>query len=155
MSWLYLEFWTVTCVTRVVCSMHPLAWQKWAIVFSPIRESFLHENRIFTNTWKFSPSKVLYISDIPPVVGIIPSGPQARGVYSHKPPNTRRWVYTEVHVIWPTEGKPGTFRNYWFWVISNYSHRSQFSAKAWLLYEWVHRPLGYKTLRYETWLYCQ
>jgi len=32
---------------------HPLAWQKWAI-----RESFLRENRLFTNSWKFSPSKV-------------------------------------------------------------------------------------------------
>ena len=43
----------------------------------------------------------MYISDIPPAVeevyGNIPRGPQARGVYSHKPPNTSRWYITDIH----------------------------------------------------------
>ena len=43
----------------------------------------------------------MYISDIPPAVeevyGNIPQEPQARGVYSHKPPNTSRWYITDIH----------------------------------------------------------
>ena len=43
----------------------------------------------------------MYISDIPPTVeevyGNIPQGLQARGVYSHKPPNTSRWYITDIH----------------------------------------------------------
>ena len=43
----------------------------------------------------------VYISDIPPAVeevyGNIPRGPQARGAYSHKPPNTSRWYITDIH----------------------------------------------------------
>ena len=43
----------------------------------------------------------VYISDIPPAVeeayGNMPRGPysHARGVYSHKPPNTSRWYITD------------------------------------------------------------
>ena len=40
------------------------------------------------------------MSDILPVVeGVlwdIPRGPKARGVYHHKPPNTRRWYITHI-----------------------------------------------------------
>lgn len=39
-------------------------------------------------------------SDIPPAVeevyGDIPRGPQAQGVYPHKPPNTSRWYITHI-----------------------------------------------------------
>ena len=31
--------------------------------------------------------------------GNIPRGPQARGVYSHKPPNTSRWYITDLYPV--------------------------------------------------------